>query len=216
VPFLLNFNILIRIRTTIFLSLLFALLMSSTCRKNCVERNYSFSINVTARPNLDSININDTIWLELDALTSLTDNNSGNTIDFSNAGNLSTVIQAGRFVGGNILNPGVVDADNEFEFTVIKGTALQNNSGVITEIKPIENNGRYLVKCGIIPKAKAIYGIAISNAANVSRITEKCDKAGFSITFANTNQHLYFYEQNRPGYTPSEYERTHMYCFKVK
>ena len=203
-------------RIAIFLELLFILLVSS-CRKNCVETNYSFSINVIARPNLDSINVNDTIWLELDALTSLTDNNSGNTIDFSNAGNLSTVIQAGRFVGGNILNPGVVDADNEFEFTVIKGTALQNNNpGAITEIKPIENSGHYLLKCGIIPKAKAIYGIAISNAVNVSRTTEKCDKAGFSITFAGTNQHLYFYEQNRPGYTPSEYERTHMYCFKVK
>ena len=205
------------IRITISLELLFILLVSSTCRKNCIEKNYSFSINVNARPNLDSININDTIWLELDTPTLLTDINSGNPIEYSSAANLSTVIQAGRFVGGSVLNPGVVDADNEFEFVVVKGSALQNNNpGVITEIKPLENNGHYLIKCGIIPKIKATYGIAISNAVNVYRITEKCDKAGFSITFANTNQHLYLYEQNRPGYTLSEYERTHMYCFKVK
>lgn len=172
---------------------------------------------MTARPDVDSLNVNDTLWLELDVLTSLRDDISGRVIDYSNASNLSTVIQVGRFIGGSILDPGVVDANNEFEYAIAKGSAFQNNyPGVIVEIKPFESNGHYLIKCGIIPKTRAIYGLAIGNAANVYRKNEKCDKAGFSFKFGNTNQHLYFYEQNRPGYTPSEYERTHMYCFKVK
>jgi hypothetical protein len=80
----------------------------------------------------------------------------------------------------------------------------------------IEANSEYKFKLGIIPKRVGVFTFSPSNSGTVRRANDNCSKAVFNITFANTNQHLYVYEQNRPGYTPSEYERTHMYCFKVK
>ena len=43
----------------------------ASCNKNCVESTYSFQIGIKATPNLDSININDTIWLEINESTNL-------------------------------------------------------------------------------------------------------------------------------------------------
>jgi hypothetical protein len=79
-----------------------------------------------------------------------------------------------------------------------------------------EMNNEYKFKLGVIPKQTGTFAIGVDNAANVFRTNDKCTKASFFIKFANTNQHLYFIEQNRPGYTISESESTHAYCFKVK
>jgi len=188
----------------------------ATCKKNCTQRNYSFTVNMTATPDVDSIHRNDTIWLQMNVSGNLVDNLSGSTVNYSNAENLSTVIQVGKFIGGNISSPGVVDADNEFQYQIITGTEIQNNyPGVITEVKPAKNNGKYILKIAVVPKNIGIFGLSISNAANVFQQGNTCEKASFEFIFGNTSQHLYFYQQNRPGYQISAYETKHLYCFKV-
>jgi len=192
----------------------------SSCNKSifCNQATYSFSTNIRAYPSLDSININDTIWLEFICPVRLTDIASGNSIDYSGAANLGTAVDFLRFTGGSVSNPGVIAAANNFDYNLVTGVFVpdpllpdQNK-----DYRFIESGNEYKFKLGIIPKQQGIFAIAVSDAANVYRHSDGCTKAGFSITFANTNQHLYFYEQNRPGYIPSQYEQTHMYCFKVK
>jgi hypothetical protein len=201
----------------VFFSYLF---MYNSCNKriNCRDILYSFQTNIKAFPDLDSLNINDTIWLEFSCSTQLADLNSGQSIDYSGAENFGTAIGIFEFTGGSVNNPGGTGAVDAFEYKLIHGVFIPD-SHLPNENKDYEFaeiGSEYKFKLGIIPKRHGIYTISPGDAANVYTKKNKCDKAGFAIKFTNTNQHLYFYEQNRPGYTPSEYERTHMYCFKVK
>lgn len=193
--------------------------ISATCRKNpdCVKETYSFTTEAKAYLDPDSININDTIWLEFDQPTVFRDNISGMSIDYSNAANLGFGVGFDKFIGGSISYPGTIPAVSSFSVMVISGTELTSlQPDRIKSYNFSEIGGRYKFKIAIIARNTGIFAIAISNAANVYKRNNVCSKASFTIVFANTNQHLYFYEQNRPGYIPSGYEQTHMYCFKVK
>ena len=68
--------------------------MYNSCNKriNCRDILYSFQTNIKAFPDLDSLNINDTIWLEFSCSTQLADLNSGQSIDYSGAENFGTAI----------------------------------------------------------------------------------------------------------------------------
>lgn len=193
--------------------------VNSTCSKkiDCSQSIYSFAINVVAHPDLDSISINDTIWLEINSSTNLNEIQTGRQIDYNNAENIGSAITFLEFIGGDINNPGVVGSTSSFNYNLILGSAIMNPlSEQIKEYKFLEEQGNYKFRLGIIPKKKGIFGIGIGNAANVYRKNDKCTKANFAITFKNTKQHLYFLEENRPGYTPSGTELTNLYCFKVK
>jgi hypothetical protein len=193
---------------------------SSTCNKRitCNQTIFSFKTNIRAFPDSDSILINDTIWLDFSCPTQLYDEISAGTVDYSGAANFGTAIGVFEFTGGSISNPGGIGAVNSFDYKLVNGIFLPDyhlpNENIDYRFAEIGNEYRF--KLGFIPKRKGIFAVSPGNASNVYTRKNKCDKAGFSITFANTNQHLYFYEQNRPGYTPSEYEKTHMYCFKVR
>lgn len=113
-------------------------------------------------------------------------------------------------------NPGVVPSANSFENILIMGSSVNSvNPQQLQEFLFEEKNGMYLFKVGVVSQKKGLFMIAPGDAANVYRKNDECTKANFSLTLKDTDQHLYLYEQSRPGYMPSEYERTHMYCFKV-
>lgn len=137
-------------------------------------------------------------------------------VDYSGAINFGTAIGYGQLLGGTVLDPGGKAAADSFENVLIKGKPDQSlKPDQVRSFLFAEENGMYVFKLGIVPKAKGLYTIAPGNAVNVYTNKNKCDKANFSLTFKSTSQHLYLYEQSRPGYTPSQYEQTHMYCFKV-
>lgn len=203
----------------LILVVIYAFSVYASCNKNtdCVSQTYSFDTHIKAYPDNDSININDTIWLEYISSTILPDLATGDLVEYSKA-NLSMSKDFVEFTGGSISNPGVVPSVNAFDYKLVHGSFIPDDLSPEKnrDYSVQENNSAYRFKLGIIPKRVGIFSIAVTNASNVYRLNDLCSKASFKITFANTNQHLYFYEQNRPGYTPSEYERTHMYCFKVK
>lgn len=200
--------------------IVYVLSVYASCNKHgdCLTQTYSFATCIKAYPDTDSLNINDTIWLDFSCPTRLVDLGTGNMIDYSGAGNLGTAIDFLEFTGGSISNPGAIPAVNAFEYKLIYGVFIPDN--VLPEKNRDYNftevNSEYKFRLGIIPKRTGIFAIAPGNASNVYRNNDYCTKAGFSIIFSNTNQHIYFYQQNRPGYIPSQYELTHMYCFKVK
>lgn len=191
----------------------------STCKKGgpgCVHPVYYFKTGVQAYPDQDSIRIGDTIWITAHFSKKLIETNSHDTVEFSGATNLGSDLSFDIFRGGSISDPGTNYAANDFNYSLVIGSPANNPfTDRIKEYLFKENDNTYDFKLGIIPKFSGTYAVAIGDAQGVARKSDKCSKAYFEIDFENTNQHLYLYQDNRPGYTISEYEQKHMYCFRV-
>jgi hypothetical protein len=189
----------------------------ASCNKNCVESKYSFEIGMKIYPNIETININDTLWLEVNSNTVLKDNISGEMIDYSFAGNLGTALSFLEFTGGSISNPGAVYAVSAFRYILMSGEEVIPHflPEKVKEYKFDEKQGSFKFRLGVIASKKGVFAIGISNASNVFKENDKCTKAAFSIPLKETNNHIHLLEQNRPGYIPSGLEITNLYCFRV-
>jgi hypothetical protein len=189
----------------------------ATCKKKCNEAVYTFATKAFITQHLDSIRVNDTVWLEVDEPITLKDITTNQNIDFGNTSGIGITISVLKFTGGSISNPGVIYATNKFEIKIIKGAKLANSySQILAVVNLAEESNRYLLKCGIVAKDTGTFALSISNAGGFKK-SDNCTKADFKFSFSNsTDQHLYLYQNNRPGYQISQYEQEHMYCFKVK
>lgn len=188
--------------------------IQSTCKKNnagCTETTYNFEAVARIVNPYDSINVGDTIWLEINSPVIQNDRISGQTISYANAANLGTAIGFGE-----LLNPIMpVYAANEFNYILVKGSPVFNSNTVgIREYSFTESSNAYEFKLGIIPKRKGYFNFGISNAANVFRRNDKCTKAFYRIYYTNTPLHLYFIKQLFGTNPDSSYSSP--YCFKVK
>lgn len=205
-------------KTLFYCCLLYSLSIYATCNKrfDCSQTTYSFEAFYKAYPALDSIRIRDTLWIELNTSVQLNDLIQNQTIVYSDAENFGTAIGYVLITGGDLLNPGVTPAANNFDNVLIKGMQLQSINPIqVREFLFVEENGSYNFKLGIVPKEKGLFMISVGNSTNVYTAKNKCDKANFSLTFKDTNQHLYLYEQSRPGYVLTSSDRGHLYVFKV-
>ena len=184
----------------------------ATCNKrlDCSQNDYSFEGFFKAYPDRDSIKIGDTIWLETKIPVQIKDRINGEVINFAGALNLGTAIRYLEF------NPNPSYVANSFKNILVKGKARPSvDENYVKEFLFVEEAGFYHFKLAIIPTRPGLYVIAPGDAANVYTSSNKCQKVFFSLTFTETNQRIFLYEQSRPGYTASGYERSHMYVFKV-
>ncbi|MES1216940.1 MAG: hypothetical protein ABUT20_15600 [Bacteroidota bacterium] len=196
------------LKEIIVLTLVSTIIIKCECNKNCIQTNYNFSIGIKAYPDLDSIYINDTVWLEIDESVFLNDISSGNSIDFSKARDLGSAIGFQEV----ITNVQFRNAANDFKYKLVTGTeTINTNPELFREYLFNETAGRYLFKIGIIPQQKGIYRLVVSNANNVIRKEGDCEKANFIIDFRQTNQHFYLYPGGA-GTPPGG----NTYYFKVK
>lgn len=172
----------------IFILLAGVITITSSCGKLCLtDTAFNFQISVKAYPDRDSIRIGDTIWLEINAPTSLQDISSKKIVDYSGTENLGSAIGFERITIGNP----IVSA-NSFNYILITGIQVSNpNTTQIREFLFVQSNYSFAFKLGIIPKEKGVFGIGFSNAANVYRNSNKCTKALFQINFESTRQHYY-------------------------
>lgn len=178
------------------------------CKKKigCADTIYNFELGVKGFPDLDSVNIGDSIWFEINSPTQFKDIN-GQLVEYNNAGNLGSSIS---FYALSNLGQFTVKSVNKFNYSLIEGVQKRITDDII-EYTFSEKNGAYQFKLALIAKEKGIYSIIFSNAANVYRINDKCTKANFIINFKNTNQH-YYLNPNFTGGTPVGGD----YYFKVK
>lgn len=186
------------------------------CGRNCAETTFTFQTGIRAYPDKDSIRVGDTIWYEATIPTNLADVATKQTVNYAGASNLGTVFSMQKLIGGSISDPGTTPAAGDFKYILVTGRDVSNSffernrEYLFTEI-----NNQYLFKLGIVAIKKGIYLSAIDNSRNVYRNTDKCTKASYFINFINTKQHLYLYQNNRPGYKIEGLELTNTYCFKV-
>jgi len=190
------------------------ILIYATCKKNsdCANTVYAFSSEIRAYPDVDSINIGDTVFLELNHPVFSRDINSGIEVNYKNAANFGTAIGFAEFISSNNTNTEVA---SKFNYKLIWGMEqVRQDSIKFREFRFVEINQFYKFKLAIVPKFKGVFKLFVSNAANVYRLDDKCTKAGFVINFTNTNQHLYLNQVSFPGVIPPP--GGGIYLFKVK
>ena len=169
---------------------------------------YAFKIGVKATPNLDSINIGDTIWLDINEPTSLQNLESGALINFSGATNLGSNLAFQEVLSATQFR----NAANDFNFKLIYGTeTLNTNAQLFRAYLFAEQGNRYIFKLGVIPLTIGVYRVGFGNAANVVRNNSNCERASFQIDFQQTDQHFYLFPGG--GGTPPG---GGVYYFKVK
>jgi hypothetical protein len=166
-------------------------------------------------PETDSIKLGDTLYLESSHSTSFTDlsNGNGKQVNFE-----------GSFFGTNIrilefpdTSTEVIGAVSNFGLVIVNGSETGNdnipvaNKGVYYQ----ELNSEFVIKIKFIALKKGIYTISIADSKAVTDGKNGCIKADFEIKNNNVDNHIYYYQNWRPGYQISEYEQTHIYCFKV-
>lgn len=185
--------------------------------KACFEANYSFSVNASIKPDLDSINVGDTIYILSSFSSFLKDNNSGQEINYTNATNLVSNVGIGRIEIGN---PMPIDAVADFDYFSVNGR-IYNDKNIaspdgVQQLSYEESNGMYKLKVGLIAKKPGIYTLGIGNGISTGRKGGRgCEKASFEISLKNTNQHLYLFQSLFPNHQPNNYEVQHAYYFKV-
>jgi hypothetical protein len=180
----------------------------ATCKKDCVMANYTFKLGVKAFPNLDSVFIGDTIWLDVNEPTTLRNIETGTLVSFNNATNLGSNIGFQEVLSATQFR----NAANDFKFKIIFGIETANtNPQLFRDYLFAEQNGRYLFKLGIVPLVVGVYRLGFGNAANVVRNNSPCERASFQIDFQQTDQHFYLYPGGA-GTPPGG----GVYYFKVK
>lgn len=202
-----------QINTVFFLLLLGIINLQFLCTKklDCRGAVYNFELGIRAIPDKDSIQVGDTLWLEVNSPTTLTDVQTGRMIDYSGAENLGSAIAFQAFTAST--KQFTVEAVKSFNYVLIQGTEVMNRSPELyKEYLFAESGSKYLFQLGVIPKEKGTFRVIFSNAGSVYRKNDNCTKADFSINFQNTNQHYYLHPSYTGGPTPVGGD----YYFKVQ
>lgn len=197
--------------------LLIITIISSGCPKPCIEANYSFAVNSQIIPDLDSVHTGDTVYLTSTFPTKLTDQSTGKVVDYSNSTNIGSNIGLVKLVKGTST---ITDAVNDFDYLSIVGT-IYNDINIASpnkfqQLKFQQVNDMYEIKIGIIPQKTGIYYLGIGNGlSNGLNKSSSCEKASFSITLNNTDQHLQYFLDWSPTATLGDYEKPRAYFLKV-
>jgi hypothetical protein len=193
----------------------YAIIINVRCTsKSCVEASYSFAVQSQIVPDYDSISIGDTIYLISSFPAKLKDQNTGAIIDYSNANNLSSTLGVGELINGNSFPK---DAVFNFNYFSIKGRIFNDRNipspDGVQQLVYEELNGNYELSVGLIALKKGIYVLGVGDGLGIAQ--RGCGKASFSMSIVNTLQHVYYYQDWRPGYILTQSDIRHMYCFKV-
>lgn len=198
---------------TIFAGIVLTPLLTS-CPSPCIEANYNFNVKAKFIPEQESIQIGDSLFLISDFPVQLTDNVSGQSVDYSNAKVIGGTLGLGEISSGNL--SGAVDKFDYFAFNgKIYNDKSVPSSASVQQTSYQELNQFYKLKIAIIPKQEGVFLLDVPDAISNGRSNGKnCEKAEFQITLGNSDQHLYYVEEYLK-IPPSSQNKRYGYCFKV-
>ena len=201
----------------VFVGLIYVFFINSGCPKPCIEANYSFAVNSQIKPDVDSVHIGDTIFLISSFSNKLTDQSTGKIVDYSNATDIGSALSVFKLIKGDTI---ATDAVFDFSYISVNGR-VDNNRSIprpdgIQQLTYQEVNEKYILKIGLIPKQKGVYGLGLHNGlSNGRKNSSSCEKAGFDISYNNTNQHFYLLTEWKPDNVINDFGKAHGYYFKV-
>ena len=199
------------------MGLVYVFFINSGCPKACIEANYFFAVNAQITPDLDSVKVGDTIFLTSSFSNKLTDVSTGNMVDYSNATGIGSSLSVFKLIKGDTI---ATDALFDFNYISINGRVNNNRSiprpDGVQQLTYQELNENYVLKIGLIPKHKGIYGLGLQNGTSIGRKNSRsCEKAAFDISYTNTNQHFYLLTEWKPDNILNDFGEKRGYAFKV-
>ena len=201
----------------IFIGLVFMIIINSGCPKPCVEANYTFAVNTRIYPDLDSIRVNDTVYISSTFPTRLSNQTNGSIIDYSNANDIESTISIAQLITGDSIPKGaVVDFNYISELGMIYNSTSIPSPELVQQLRYVQVGNNYQLMVGLIPKRKGVFALGIGNGLSNSRSSSSsCEKANFLFTISSTSQHIYYYQKWRPGFELTAAGISKLYCFKV-
>lgn len=187
------------------------------CPKPCVEANYTFAVTARFTPDMDSIKIGDTIFLESTFPTTLQETQSGRLIDYSGALDIGNSLSVLQLLTSDTL---AKDAVSNFSYASLIGK-IYNDRNIprpdgVDQLVYSQTGNSYKLNIAIIPKVSGVYGLGLGNGLSNGRTnSNSCEKASFNTTVVNTNQHLYLFNLWRPDIVIDQNGRRGVYFFKV-
>jgi len=198
----------------IIIVLVFVVFQGTSSCKNCLEANYQFEMQERFSPEIDSINVGDTLWMEASHSTTFPDRNTGQDVEFGSS-SPGTNIRIFKF-GESY--PDIAGAINDFKFVTINGreaggdhNPAENKSYYFDEV-----NLKYTMKVGFVAQQQGVYVFSVGNSLGIVKQGLGCEKASIEILNANIDKHHYYYQLWKPDIVVLGYESAHAYCFKVK
>ena len=203
-----------RLATLILLSIL---VINSGCPKPCIEANLSFSVHSQIIPDNDSMHIGDTVYLESSFPTQLTEQSTGQLMDYSNSTGIGSTLAVSSLPLGDTI---AQDAVFDFDYISVNGRIYNDRSiprpDGVQQVSYEETNGNYTLKVGLIAKKKGNYILGIGDGlSNGRKKSKNCEKASFNITLINTDQHFYLIKNWYPNVVIGGYGKMRVYYFKV-
>lgn len=192
----------------------FVLIVNSGCPKPCNQASLSFNITSRILPDYDSVHVGDTIFITSSFSTMLVDQISGQNINYNYGNDIGSTLSIAQLVKSNSVPVGAV---NRFKYYTVFGslyTANTPNPETVQQLTIQHVNGLYQLKIGLIPQDTGVYALGIGDGLSGNG-KNSCGKAAFSITFSNTDQHIYYYRNWRPDINLNTYGMSRLYCFKV-
>ncbi|MXV53077.1 hypothetical protein GS399_19070 [Pedobacter sp. HMF7647] len=199
----------------------FGILLLQKCMdydQYCDIKPLTFKGDVKIYPDKNEISIGDTIWFVSDIPVTLIEQNSNTSVNYSNATNFITSISLERMTGGSVNSTGLDPAANHFKYVVASGSYIAPAEPNIKTnfFRFSEFSDQYSLKIGIIPGSTGIFALRFTSPSTVISGSNDCASALYQLTFKGTDQHIYLYQNNRPGYIIEGSEAGNLYCFVVK
>ena len=139
---------------------------------DCANTAYSFLLPVRAYPDKDSINIGDTIWLEINESTTFTNGQANQVVDYSGAVNLGTALSFGRYDPNENSWPN--EHPDNFKLVLPEGLGRETGrTNIDVRFLFSEKQNRYRFLLGVVPKRQGLFSLVFSDSNNTYRKHDK-------------------------------------------
>ncbi|GAB3204452.1 hypothetical protein ABID22_002583 [Pontibacter aydingkolensis] len=163
----------------------------------CLNPNPSYSFAVTAHftPERDSIRVGDTLYLVSEFPNFLVPIGEQDAVDYSKSTAIGNTLGLLRLESVKSTSGAV----SSFDYINVWGR-IYNSTDIpsperMQQLRYEENDGKYKLRVGLIPKKPGIYLMGIGSGLSKGRMNDKCVKASFQTILTNENSNLNYYEQ---------------------
>ncbi|MFN8262183.1 MAG: hypothetical protein U0T07_01505 [Chitinophagales bacterium] len=216
-----------------------AILISCSCGKDNIVRyetwiNFLYPVSIT--PNTDTINVGDTLWIEVNLPDSIYDNTNSRKF-YLPSFNFQSYMSVRKLVDNTANWSFQLNSSNNFNTKNNIGSIYKTTSSSI-DFQPVYQNNHYVFKGAIIPKDNGVYCLVFTNFSYEQRLTEilgleqikplapdannfsiKLDFIDYKINNGNTHYNIFTQHCKSNNDAPSNLywkEENYIYTFVVK